>query len=126
MKKIGLACCALLLGAPAGATDWRIVSWNDEFVLYLDYGSIRHSTNGASYQSKVVYLKDSAVSELSSQVKVSCGRGRYRTTRISARLRSGKAETAKALTGWQKPQPGTNAEREFLIACTARTKQVEL
>lgn len=122
MKKIGLACCAVLLGTPAGAADWRIVSWNDEFVLYLDYGSIRHSTNHASYQSRVVYLKDPAVFELSSQVEVICRKGRYRTTRISARLRSGGTETAKALTGWQKPQLGTNAEREFLIACASRAK----
>lgn len=122
MKELGFACCAVLLGTPAGAADWRIVSWNDEFVLYLDYGSIRHSMNRASYHSRVVYLKDPAVSELNSQVEVMCRKWRYRATRISARLRSGGTETVKALTGWQKPQLGTNAEREFLIACAPRAK----
>lgn len=123
MKKIGLACCAMLSAAPVGAADWRIVSWNDEFVLYLDYGSIEHSGRGASYESRVLYLKDPTMTELRSRVEVVCGRREYRNSRISALLRSGKEETVKALTGWQRLQPGTNAEREFLIACASKANR---
>lgn len=109
---------ALFPAAPAIAGDWRIVSWNDEFVLYLDYATIRRVGPVTAYQSKVMYIKDPNLAELQSTVEMHCNRKQYRNLRVSAISRVGGIESVAAVKEWRKLEPGTNVEREFLIVCT--------
>lgn len=112
---MGLA--AASLAEPAAAADWRIVSWNDEFVLYVDHSTIRWAGSVAAYQSKVTYVKDPKLAELHTTVEVRCERRQYRNLRVSAIARAGEIESLAASKAWHKLEPGTNAEREFQIVC---------
>lgn len=119
MNKLGLAVCAGLVATPALAADWRIVSWNEEFVLYLDHEAIRRDGPVASYQSKILYLKDPALAELRARVEMRCNERKYRNLEVWALSRTGGLEAARVAKDWRKLEPGTNIEREFVIVCAA-------
>lgn len=112
-----LGSIAALSASPAIAGDWRIVSWNDEFVLYLDYATIRQLGAATAYQSKVLYMKDPNWAELQSTVEMRCNQKEYRNLRVSGISKEGASETVTVSKEWRKLQPGTNVEREFLIVC---------
>lgn len=119
MNKLGLAVCAGLVATPAHAADWRIVSWNDEFVLYLDHEAIRRDGASASYQSKILYLKDPVLAELQARVEMRCDKQEYRNLEVWALSRTGGLEATRVAKSWRKLEPGTNIEREFVIVCAA-------
>jgi hypothetical protein len=117
MNKAYIALCASLVAMPAAATDWRIVTWNEEFVLFLDHSAIQRNRRTASYTSKILYVKDPQVTELLSQIEVRCSTRQYRSVAVTALSRSGRLDVARISKEWRTISPGTNAEREFSIVC---------
>lgn len=117
MFKCCVALCGLVLAVPVQAEDWRIVNWNDDFVLYVDHASISGSAGKASYASKVVFLRDEALTELHSRVEIRCDARQYRNLRISAVSKAGRVQAAKGSGTWRQVEPGTNVELEMRNAC---------
>lgn len=117
MFKCQIALCALFLAASAGAEDWRIVNWNEEFVLYVDHDTIKNVSGTAAYASKVVFLKDETLSELYSKVEVRCGERLYRNLSVSAVSKAGRTQSAKASKSWRQVGADTNVEREMRNVC---------
>ena len=117
MNRAYIALCALLATTPAAAADWRIVTWNEDFILFLDHSTIERSRRTASYTSKILYVKDPQVAELLSQVELRCSTRQYRNVAVTALSRSGRVDVARISKEWRTVSPGTNAEREFSIVC---------
>lgn len=120
MFKRHIALSTLLLAASVNAEDWRIVNWNEEFVLYVDHDTIRKVGGTAAYASKVVFLKDESLSELYSKVEVRCGEHLYRNLAVSAVSKAGRTQStkaSKASKAWRQVGAGTNVEREMRNVC---------
>ena len=115
---------SMAAGASAGAsataikTDWRIVNWNEDVLLYVDHGSIQKSKGRVAYSAKIVFLKDASLSEVLSRVQVHCDDRMYRNVAISAVSKAGRAQVEKASRTWRAVEAGTNVEREMLSVCS--------
>jgi hypothetical protein len=112
-----MALCAALVAMPAGAADWRIVTWNEEFVLLVDHSAIQRGHRKALYTSKILYVQDPQIAELLSQIEVRCSTRQYRSVAVTALSRSGRVDVGRISKEWRRVAPGTNAEREFSIVC---------
>lgn len=119
MKKFILAILSgvSVTTAAAAESNWRIVSWNEEFVLYIDQSSIKSRRPATSYLSKILYLKDRSLSELVTKVEVNCAKSVYRSRIIWSVSGSKKAAAMRMMSAWRTLQPSSNAEREAGIAC---------
>lgn len=117
---ISLMCLSAAAGASAAAikTDWRIINWNEDVLLYVDHGSIQKSKGRVAYSAKIVFLKDESLSEVLSRVQVHCDDRMYRHVSISAVSKAGRAQSEKASRTWRAVEAGTNVEREMLSVCS--------
>lgn len=121
MRKLLLSmmclCSSVAVSASGGKTDWRIVNWNDDILLYVDYNSIQKSNALAAYSAKIVFLKDAALSEVVSEIEVRCDTRMSRNLKISGVSKAGRITLEKASRSWRPVEAGTNVEREMHSVC---------
>ena len=104
--------------APAAKTDWRIINWNEDILLYVDHGSIHKTKTLVAYSAKIVFLKDATLSEVTSRVQVRCDARTYRNVAVAAVSKAGRTQEEKASRIWRAVEAGTNVEREMQSVCS--------
>ena len=116
---IFLACLSSTsLASSRGAqSDWRIVNWSDDVLLYVDHNSIQRSKALVAYSAKIVFLKDASLSEVVSKTEVHCDTKVSRNLTVSAVSKAGRTTTEKASRIWRAVETGTNVEREMQSVC---------
>jgi hypothetical protein len=114
-----LACLSSssLASNSARQTDWRIVNWSDDVLLYVDHNSIQRSKALVAYSAKIVFLKDASLSEVVSKTEVHCDTKVSRNLTVSAVSKAGRTTTEKASRIWRAVETGTNVEREMQSVC---------
>jgi hypothetical protein len=117
MRKLLMPLALLSSAASAAATDWRIINWNDEILLYVDHGSIQKTNSLASYSAKIVFLKDDTLAEVMSRVQVRCNEKMYRNMSVASVSKAGRTDEQKASGTWRAVVSGTNVEREMQSVC---------
>jgi hypothetical protein len=101
----------------ATQTDWRIVNWSDDVLLYVDHNSIQRSRALVAYSAKIVFLKDTSLSEVVSQTEVRCDTRMSRNLKVSAVSKAGRTTFETASRVWRSVEAGTNVEREMQSVC---------
>ena len=116
---IFLACLSStsLASSRAPQSDWRIVNWSDDVLLYVDHNSIQRSKALVAYSAKIVFLKDASLSEVVSKTEVHCDTKLSRNLTVSAVSKAGRTTTEKASRIWRAVETGTNVEREMQSVC---------
>lgn len=117
MLKACVFFCALTLSVPVQASDWRMVNWNDDMMLYVDLDTISHARGTVTYAAKIVFLKDESLAELQSRVQMKCADRLYRNLSNAALSRAGRAHIEKATGAWRPIAAGSNVEREAQNVC---------
>lgn len=111
-------CATFAAPATAAKNDWRIVNWNDDILLYIDYNSILKSDSLVAYSAKIVFLKDAALSEVISDSEVRCDKRMSRNVRLSGISKAGRITAGKTSRIWRTVEAGTNVEREMHSVCS--------
>ena len=106
-----------LASSRAPQSDWRIVNWSDDVLLYVDHNSIQRSKALVAYSAKIVFLKDASLSEVVSQTEVRCDARMSRNLKVSAVSKAGRTTFETASRIWRAVETGTNVEREMQSVC---------
>jgi len=121
MRKLLIFLACLSSGSLASnsvtQTDWRIVNWSDDVLLYVDHNSIQRSKALVAYSAKIVFLKDASLSEVVSQTEVRCDTRMSRNLKVSAVSKAGRTIFETASRVWRAVETGTNVEREMQSVC---------